>query len=153
MSLTLATHGHDCVIGAVIVQALQARFGGAGPEVLDNPTRASLLDEGPQKVIFEDQLNRPGSDAAKKSVRSYHFALSALCRTQAARADAHALYRTARGVVLGAMPALTQAGISIAASGVAEGDVTYRLEGLDVGGGLVQGLFSLQYRSSSNDSG
>lgn len=152
MSLTLATHGHDCIIGAVIVQALQARFGVAGPEVLDNPTRASLLEEGPQKVIFEDQLNRTGSDAAKKAVRSYSFSVAALCRTESARADAHALYRAARGVVLGAMPMLTQAGISITAGGVAEGDVTYRLEGLDVGGGLVLGQFSLQYRSS-NDGG
>ncbi len=144
MSLTLATHGADCIIGAVIVQAIQAHFSVAGPEVLDNPTRAVLLEEGPEKVIFEDQHNR--ADGAKKAVRSYHFTVAALCRTKDARTDAHALYRAARAVVLGVMPALTAAGIGITGGGVAEGDVTYRLDGLDVGGGLVLGQFSLQYR-------
>lgn len=147
--LTIATHGHDCVIGSIIVQALKTHFGAEGASVLDNPVRASLLEEGDQIVLFEDQANRPSTDAAKKAVRAYGFAVSALCRTSKARTDAHALYRAARGVVLGVMPALTAAGIGIAASGVSEGDVNYRVEGLDVGGGLVQGLFSLSYRPGS----
>jgi len=149
MNVTLPTHGPDCVIGSVIVQALRAHFGSTGPDVLDNPTRASLLDEGPKKVIFEDQNCRRSADAAKKAIRTYSFSVAALCRTTDARNDAHALYRAARGVVLGAMPAITAAGVGITASGVSDGDVTYRVEGLDVGGGLVLGMFTLQYRDSS----
>lgn len=153
MSVTLPTHGPDCVIGSVIVQALRAYFSAAGPEVLDNPTRAVLIEEGPQKVIFEDQANRRSADATKKAVRTYSFSLAALCRTADARADAHALYRAARSVVLGTMPALTAAGVGITAGGIEEGDVTYRVEGLDVGGGLALGIFSLQYRNRENGSG
>lgn len=146
MSVTIATHGHDCVIGAVIVQALKDHFGSAGAEVLDNPVRAAYLEDGPKKVIFEDQRNSRSAEAQKKAVRAYSFSVATLCRTREARTDAHALYRAACSVVMGVMPALTEAGILITGSGISEGDVTYRVEGLDVGGGLVLGLFSLQYQ-------
>lgn len=146
MSVTIATHGPDCVIGAVIVQALKDHFGSSGSEVLDNPVRAAYLEDGPKKVIFEDQRNSRVPEAQKKSVRTYSFSVAALCRTREARTDAHALYRAARGVVLGVMPALTEAGVPITGGGISEGDVTYRVEALDVGGGLVLGLFSLQYQ-------
>ena len=146
MTLSIATHGHDCVIGSAIVSALQTQFAGSGVVVRDNPVRAAMLEEGSQQVIFEDQANRRGTGGVP-SQRTYSFSLAALSRDDDARTQAHALYQTARRVVLGIMPALTTAGITIAAGGVLEGDVTYRVENLDVGGGLVLGLYTIQYRS------
>lgn len=146
MTISIATHGHDCVIGSAIVSALQTQFAGSGVVVRDNPVRAAMLEEGSQQVIFEDQANRRGTGGVP-SQRTYSFSLAALSRDTDARTQAHALYQTARRVVLGIMPALTTAGITIAAGGVLEGDVTYRVENLDVGGGLVLGLYTIQYRS------
>ena len=146
MTLSIATHGHDCVIGSTIVNALRTQLAGTGVVVRDNPVRAAMLEEGSQQVIFEDQANRRGANSTQTQ-RTYSFSLAALSRDEDARTQAHALYQTARRVVLGIMPALTTAGITIAAGGVVEGDVTYRVENLDVGGGLVLGLYTIQYRS------
>lgn len=148
MTLSIATHGHDCVIGSAIVSALQTQFAGSGVVVRDNPVRAAMLEEGAQQVIFEDQANKRGTGGVTAQ-RTYSFSLAALSRDEDARTQAHALYQTARRVVLGIMPALTTAGIAIAAGGVVEGDVTYRVENLDVGGGLVLGLYTIQYRHAT----
>lgn len=148
MTLSIATHGHDCVIGSTIVNALRTQLAGTGVVVRDNPVRAAMLEEGSQQVIFEDQANRRGSNSTQTQ-RTYSFSLAALSRDEDARTQAHALYQTARRVVLGIMPALTAAGITIAAGGVVEGDVTYRVENLDVGGGLVLGLYTIQYRHAT----
>lgn len=148
MTLSIATHGHDCIIGSAIVSALQTQFAGTGVVVRDNPVRAAMLEEGSQQVIFEDQANRRGTGGVTAQ-RTYSFSVAALSRDTDARTQAHALYQTARRVVLGIMPALTAAGITIAAGGVVEGDVTYRVENLDVGGGLVLGLFTIQYRHAA----
>lgn len=148
MTLSIATHGHDCVIGSAIVSALQTQFAGSGVVVRDNPVRAAMLEEGAQQVIFEDQANKRGTGGVTAQ-RTYSFSLAALSRDEDARTQAHALYQTARRVVLGIMPALTTAGIVIAADGVVEGDVTYRLENLDVGGGLVLGLYTIKYRNAT----
>jgi hypothetical protein len=145
MTVSIATHGHDCVIGSTIVNALRTQFAGTGVVVRDNPVRAAMLDEGAQQVIFEDQANRRGTGGVPAQ-RTYSFSLAALSRDEDARTQAHAMYQTARRVMLGIMPALTSAGIAIAAGGVVEGDVTYRVENLDVGGGLVLGLYTIQYR-------
>jgi hypothetical protein len=148
MTISIATHGHDCVIGSTIVSALQTQFAGTGVVVRDNPVRAAMLEEGSQQVIFEDQANRRGTGGVPAQ-RTYGFSVAALSRDTDARTQAHALYQTARRVVLGIMPALTAAGITIAADGMVEGDVTYRVENLDVGGGLVLGLFTIQYRRAA----
>lgn len=148
MTLSIATHGHDCVIGSAIVSALQTQFAGSGVVVRDNPVRAAMLEEGAQQVIFEDQANKRGTGGVTAQ-RTYSFSLAALSRDEDARTQAHALYQTARRVVLGIMPALTTAGIAIAAGGVVEGDVTYRVENLDVGGGLVLGLYTIKYRNAT----
>lgn len=148
MTLSIATHGHDCVIGSTIVNALRTQFAGTGVVVRDNPVRAAMLEEGAWQVIFEDQANKRGTGGVPAQ-RTYSFSLAALIRDDDARTQAHALYQTARRVVLGIMPALTTAGIVIAAGGVVEGDVTYRVENLDVGGGLVLGLYTIQYRHTT----
>lgn len=65
---------------------------------------------------------------------------------EAAREQAHADYRVAKRAVLECMPLLTQMGIEIEGGGMAEGEVRYQLENIDVGGALVLGLFTLAYR-------
>jgi hypothetical protein len=44
------------------------------------------------------------------------------------------------------LPQLTAAGVVLEGVGLIEGDVSYRLENIDVGGALVLGLFSVDYR-------
>lgn len=131
-------------IGAVIVQALREHAPLAGAQVLDNPVRASDLQDGARIVFFEDQSDRPRDGVPK---RLYEFSLGVISRSASARTAAHADYREAKRVLRQiCMPMLTQAGLRVEGRGLTEGEVRFRLENIDVGGGLVLGLFSIDYR-------
>jgi len=131
-------------IGAAIVQTLRDCPALAGALVLDNPSRASDLQDGKRIVFFEDQADRPRDSAQK---RAYDFTLGVISRARDARAAAHADYRAARNALRQvAMPRLTSGGMVLEGRGLTEGEVSFRLENIDVGGGLVLGRFSLDYR-------
>ena len=47
------------------------------------------------------------------------------------------------------MKLITDAGIRLDSKGLQEGEVRYQLENIDVGGSLVLGAFSIDYRDPS----
>lgn len=137
--------GAPFAIGAAIVAALRADPALDGVAVLDNPARASALSEGSRIVFFEDQRDTPISNEGQSPKRTYAFAVGVINRTAVPREGAHADYRAAKRVVKASMPAIQQL-VAIEGRGLLEGDVHYRLENIDVGGGLVLGMFTLDYR-------
>ncbi len=142
--------GAPYVMGAAIVQALRDAPALAGAMVLDNPRRASGLAEGARIVFFEDAGDRPRSNEAQVQHRTYSFTLGVISRAANARQAAHTDYRAAKRVLrLVCMPAMTQAGVEVTGGGLREGEVTYRLENIDVGGELVLGTFTIDYRDPS----
>jgi hypothetical protein len=152
--MTIATdklpEGAPYVMGAAIVQALRAAAALEGATVLDNPRRASDLAEGARIVFFEDQADRPRSNEAQVQQRTYVFSLGVVSRADKARKAAHADYRAAKRVLrLVCMKALTNAGVVVDGAGLREGEVVYRLENIDVGGELVLGTFTIDYRDPS----
>lgn len=143
--------GAPHVIGAALLQVLCHTLGADGATVLDNPVRASDLEDGDRIVFFEDQGDKPLGQPDQRQYRTYSFSIGVISRSASdPRLQAHRDYRAAKRALrqLG-MAAVTQAGVEIAKTGLAEGDVRYRLENIDVGGGLVLGLFTLDYRDPS----
>lgn len=140
--------GAPCAIGAALVQMLRNAAGLAGAMVLDNPVRASDLSEGERIVFFEDQSDKPVSQPGQRQYRAYTFSVGVISRAASdPRLAAHRDYRAAkRALRRDGMRAITAAGVEIANTGLTEGDVHYRVENIDVGGGLVLGLFTLEYR-------
>ena len=142
--------GAPHAIGQTIVQTLRADAVLAGATVLDNPLRASDLADGLRIVFFEDQTDRPREPQGQLPQRTYAFALGVISRADNARTAAHADYRAAKRVLRQVcMPAITAAGVRIDGRGLLEGEVRYRLENIDVGGGLVLGLFTIDYRDQA----
>lgn len=140
-------YGAPFVIGRTVYQALQAAPGLQGAALRDNPLAAADLKTGGRVLFVEDQADKPrGDQPGQRPRRSYGFSLGVISRVEAAREQAHADYRVAKRAVLECMPLLTQMGIEIEGGGMAEGEVRYQLENIDVGGALVLGLFTLGYR-------
>ena len=137
--------GAPFAIGAAVVAELRAAPELAGVRVIDNPVRASDLSDGARIVFFEDQADRAIDQPGQSAKRSYSFALGVINRTTQARAGAHADYRAAKRVVRASMPAINQL-VRLEGRGLVEGEVSYRLENIDVGGGLVLGTFTVDYR-------
>lgn len=138
-------YGAPFVIGQTIVQLLKSATELAGAKVIDNPRRASELDAGQRIVFFEDQhdkfIDKPGQVAK----RTYTFTLGVINRSTQARQGAHADYRTSKMILLSSIPEIAGA-IELVNSGLIEKDVTFQLENIDVGGALVIGTFSIDYR-------
>ena len=137
--------GAPFAIGAAIVHALRADPALAGVTVLDNPKRASDLQAGARIVFFEDQADKPIEQPGPSAKRTYSFTVGVINRTEQDRRGAHADYRAAKRAVRNCLPAIN-ALVRLDARGMVEGDVLYRLENIDVGGGLVLGLFTVDYR-------
>ena len=137
--------GAPYAIGAAIVAQLKAAASLAGALVLDNPPRASALQDGARIVFFEDQGDRPIEQPGQSAKRVYAFSLGVINRRTSPRAGAHADYRAAKRVVRACMPAINQL-VRLEGRGLVEGEVAYRLENIDVGGGLVIGTFTVDYR-------
>lgn len=137
--------GAPFAIGGAIFAALHEALGAGGVVVLDNPKRASDLQTGDRIVFFEDQADKFVAQPGQSQKRSYSFSVGVINRTQAARQGAHADYRAAKRVIRDCMPEISKL-VQIEGRGIVEGDVLYRLENIDVGGGLVLGLFTLDYR-------
>nr|WP_296021328.1 hypothetical protein [uncultured Acidovorax sp.] len=133
--------------GAAVLEALRGATDLDGAKFLDNPVRASDLSEGERIIFFEDQSDKLLEQPSQRQYRTYAFSIGVINRSLDARRAAHQDYRAVKRVLRGlSMPAITQAGVEIAKSGIREGEVRYRLENIDVGGSLVLGLFTLDYR-------
>lgn len=142
--------GSPYIMGAAIVQALRDAPDLEDAVVLDNPRRASDLGEGTRIVFFEDAGDTPRSNEAQEQRRTYRFTLGVISRATNARQAAHTDYRAAKRVLrLVCMPAMTRVGVQLDGGGLREGEVTYRLENIDVGGELVLGAFTIDYRDPS----
>ncbi|MFD2754289.1 hypothetical protein [Comamonas terrae] len=137
-------------MGQILIEALRKDPELAGAKVLDNPERASDLQDGPRIVFLEDQRDTPLEQPGQLQQRIYHFSVGVIARTQLARAQAHGDYRLVKRILRNrCMPLITAAGIRLDGLGLQEGAVHYRLENIDVGGSLVLGAFTIQYRDPS----
>lgn len=137
--------GAPYAIGLAIVHALRSAPALQGATVIDNPVRASDLGDGARIVFFEDQSDKPRDQPGQRQKRTYAFAAGAINRTEQARAGAHADYRAVKRAVRGCLPAIN-ALVAVEGSGLVEGEIRYRIENIDVGGGLVLGMFTVDYR-------
>lgn len=140
--------GAPFAIGAIIVAALRVAPALQGATVHDNPVRASDLAEGERIVFFEDHSDKPRDQPGQRQRRTYAFTVGAINRSEQARAGAHADYRAAKRVVRASLIEIG-ALVKIDGTGIVEGEVRFRLENIDVGGGLVLGMFSFDYRDPS----
>lgn len=144
-TLDTLPQGAPYAIGAAIVQALQAAPALSGAHVLDNPRRSSDLQDGTRIVFFEDHSDKFIGQPGQRQKRSYQFSLGAINRTQKDRAGAHSDFRAAKRALRECLPAIG-ALVQLAERGLVEGEVVYRLENIDVGGALVLGTLSIDYR-------
>ena len=88
--------GAPYAIGQAIVEALHSNAALTGALVLDNPQRASALQDGDRIVFFEDQADRLIDQPGQSAKRTYSFTLGVISRSTDARKDAHADYRAAK---------------------------------------------------------
>lgn len=137
-------NGGAFAIGAALFAALQSEAGLQGATVLDNPSRASDLDDGDRIVFIEDVSDSPVTDKQKERV--YRYNLGVVNRTETPRLGAHRDYRTAKRALKNALPTLKDI---VPVGNHREGEVAFRLENVDVGGGLVLGTFTLTYRDET----
>lgn len=138
--------GWPFFIGEAFVAALRESPALAGATVLDNPVRLSDLTDGERIVFFEDVSDGPAQqDEGGKRV--YRYNVGVVNRTEAARRGAHGDYRAAKRAVKAALPRLKPKGLIV--NFHREGEIAFRLENIDVGGGLVLGTFTIGYRDPS----
>lgn len=137
--------GAPFAIGTAIVAALRADPALTDALVLDNPKRSSALQDGDRIVFFEDQADKPIGQPGQSQKRTYGFTVGVINRTESDREGAHADYRAAKRVIRHCLPQISKL-VQVEGRGIVEGDVLYRLENIDVGGGLVLGLFTIDYR-------
>ena len=138
-------NGGAYAIGEALFAALVAEAEFAGAKLLNNPVRASELADGARIVFFEDVSDGP-ADSSKPLERVYRYTVGAINRTELSRLGSHRDYRVAKRALKSALPrlkALVQVGNH------REGEISFRLENIDVGGGLVLGTFTLAYRDDS----
>ena len=137
-------------LGRILFDAVRTDAGLAGVIVLDNPERASALGDGARVVFLEEQRDVPVDQPGQVQQRIYHFSVGVIARTESARSQAHGDYRLVKRILRNqCMALITAAGVRLDGPGLQEGEVRYRLENIDVGGSLVLGAFSIQYRDPS----
>lgn len=137
-------------LGRILIEALRADPVLAGVTVLDNPERASVLMDGDRLVFLEEQRDVPVHDPGQVQKRIYHFSVGVIARNESARLQAHGDYRLVKRILRNdCMKLITDAGIRLDGKGLLEGEVRYRLENIDIGGSLVLGAFSIEYRDPS----
>lgn len=128
--------------GEVFVAALRAAMESDGVVIHDNPKRAATLDEGDRVVWFEDVSDGP-ADGGVKANREFRFNLGVINRTEDARRGVHTDYRAAKRVIDAALPGMKA---MFPAKYLHEGNLTFRVENIDVGGGLIIAQYTLGYR-------
>ena len=129
-------------ISAALFAALQGAPDLAGAVVMDNPVTAAALAKGDRIVFLEDLSDGLIDQAAQQGKRRFVFGLGVICRTTTARAGADADYAAAEAAVRGAHTTLAG---TLRCGPLRERDVTFKVEGIDVGGALVMGTFEIEY--------
>jgi len=145
MSTTADTlpQGAPFAIGEAVVAALRAAVDLVGAKVLDNPLRLADLTDGDRIVFFEDASDGFIDQPGQVQKRVYGFTIGVINRSTEARRGAHGDYRAAKRAVRAALPNLADV---LRTGPLREGAVSYRLENIDVGGSLVLGSFTVEYR-------
>lgn len=129
-------------ISSALAAALAAAPALAGAVVRDNPSDPSALAQGERIVFLEDLADRLIDQPGGAPRRTFRFHLGVISRSPAgARAQADADYLAAVAALMAQRPALTQWRVKT----LREQDVSFRVEGLDVGGALVLGVFEADY--------
>lgn len=139
----LLPEGAPFLIGEVVVATLRASIDLTGASVLDNPSRLADLSDGERIVFFEDASDNFIEQPGGLQKRVFGFSVGVINRSDAARRGAHGDYRAAKRAVRSALKALS---VQLRTGALREGAVSYRLENIDVGGSLVLGSFSVEYR-------
>lgn len=137
--------GVPFAVGEVFIEALRTAF---EPDVTvkDNPVRPSdVLEDGARVVWFEDVSDGPAVQGEQVK-REFRFTLGVLNRTGDARRGVHTDYRRAKRVIDDALQLLTKERLGVTPNYVREGDVAFRLENIDLGGGVILATFTLGYR-------
>jgi len=145
MSTDALPLGVPYAVGEILVGALRDATTLAGITIRDNPVRASDLSDGARVIWFEDVSDGP-AEQGQQVKREYRFNVGVINRTDVPRLGVHTDYRAAKRVIDDALPLLKD---SVVAAYLREGDVSFRLENVDVGGGLVLATFTLGYRDPS----
>lgn len=135
--------GAPFAIGEAVVAALRAAPDLAGVLIRDNPVRASELADGERVVFYEDASDSFREQPGQLQKRVFTFTVGVINRSDAPRLGVHRDYRAAKRVVRSALAGLSS---TLRTNPLIEGEVTFRLENIDVGGGLVLGSFSVEYR-------
>lgn len=134
-------------IGAALFAALQAWPALSGAKVFDNPERVSTLLDGERLLFVEDVADRSEGQTPVAQKRTYTFNMGVINRSSDARRGAHSDYRAAKRCLLQVLKSMPRA-LQVT-SVFRETDVTYRIENIDVGGALVLGTFTVDYRDPS----
>ena len=129
-------------ISAAVVAALRTAPALAEAKVLDNPADASALQAGERLVLLEDQSDRFIDQKNQQGKRRFVFTLGAINRSADDRAGADADYAAAEAAVRGVHKQLMS---TLGCGPLHEEEVTFRVEGIDVGGALVLGTFAVEY--------
>lgn len=139
--------GVPFVIGEALFAALAAWPALQGAKVLDNPVRVTDLSDGERVVFVEDVADRSEGQTPAAQKRTYTFNIGVVNRSEAARRGGHSDYRAAKRCLLQVLKDMPRP-LQIS-SVFRETDVTFRLENIDVGGSLVLGTFTVDYRDPS----
>lgn len=140
--------GGPYAIAAAIEQVLRAEPSLAGATIVNNPLTSADLPDGERVVFIEDQLDKSTDQPGQRVKRTYTFVLGVISRAESddARRAAHTDYRAAKRALRLAGMARIGETVRLDNSGLTEGEVRFRLENIDVGGALVLGMFSVDYR-------
>lgn len=134
-------------ISALVVAALRAHPGLQGALILDNPTDPRAISDGKRVVFVEDQTDGWISQEGQRNKRRFVWTVGVINRSDstagADRAGADADYLAAVDAVRGAHSQLVTTVKEVGP--LRERDVTFRLEGIDVGGALILGSFEVEY--------
>lgn len=145
MSADVLPLGVPYEAGAILFAALRDAPTLAGCVFHDNPKAATDLESGPRVVFVEDIGDGPAEQENQVN-REYRFNVGVINRSEADRLGAHTDYRAAKRVVNEALKNLQG---KLTPKYLREGDITFRLENIDVGGALVMGTWTLGYRDPS----
>jgi hypothetical protein len=131
--------------GAKIFAALRDAATLTGCTFYDNPKRATDLESGDRVVFFEDVSDGPAEQQNQVN-REFRFNVGVINRSEADRLGVHTDYRAAKRAIEGALATLK--GVATVKY-LREGDLVFRLENIDIGGGLIIAQFTLGYRDPS----
>lgn len=137
--------GVPYAVGELLMQALRDEPALAGVAFHDNPVRASDIQDGNRVVFFEDVSDGP-AEQGEQIKRVFRFNVGVINRTEDKRLGVHRDYRAAKRALDEALPSVREL---VVANFLREGEIAFRLENIDVGGGLVLATFTLGYRDPS----